>query len=377
MWQQIRRKSQIPPKRKWRVWCILAGRGFGKTRTGAETLQEFMTNGKYKKAAIIGASILEVMNIMLYGNSGLMTINPKLKYISKNHTVVWPNNSIGICFGGEYFDKIRGYEFDIVWIDEFAKIKNANLLWEQIQFSLRIGNNNKIIITTTPRNIQILKDIISLPDTYLTNGSSYENKKNLSKDFYKAIKQYENTTIGDQEIYGKITNDHVLWNKSHIIYDNSKIIKYVIGVDPGFQGKSETGIILAGMSIDNNYYILEDYSGYYKPDEWTSLIAKIANEYKAEIILEVNQGGNFLSNILTRDIKNIKIHEVRATQSKYERAMPIFLLYNKKRVYHKKLFPLLEEQMLYFTHKKDRLDALVWSVYGLYKKKTLTTTLLF
>lgn len=369
MWHKIRRKSQIPPKKKWKIWCILAGRGFGKTRTGAETLNELMNSGHYKKAAIIGASLIEVMNIMIYGPSGLATINNNLKYLSTIKTLVWPNQSIGICLGGEYYDKIRGHQFDVIWIDEFAKIKHIDRLWEQIQFALRIGKNNKIIITTTPRNIKILKDIMKLPYTYVTNGTSYENKKNLSKDFYLSIKQYENTIIGDQEIYGKIVEDNILWKSSHIVYNTSVIIKYVIGVDPGFQGKSETGIILSGMNIENNFYVLEDYSGVYKADEWINIIVNIAIKYQAEVFLEINQGGSFLTQMIRKENKNIKIHEVTATKSKYQRSIPIFLLYTKQIVFHVKKFKLLEEQMLYFTPQKDRLDALVWSIYGLYNYK--------
>jgi phage terminase large subunit-like protein len=212
------RQQQCLPEGSWDIWVVCAGRGFGKTLTGAAAVNQLMSSGEYKKVAIIGATLFDARNVMVEGISGLININPNLQYMINNRKLTWENQGEGICFGGEHYNKLRGYQFDLIWIDEFAKINKAEELWQQINFCLRLGGKGKIIITTTPRNMKILKEILAYESTVLTTGSSYDNKENLSKVFFQNIQKYENTFLGHQEIHGKIINDNHLWRQNDIKY---------------------------------------------------------------------------------------------------------------------------------------------------------------
>lgn len=213
------REEQRIPEGKWTHWLICAGRGFGKTFTGAYWVNYLVNNWNYKKVGLIGHTIIEARNIMIEGSSGLMFFNSKLHMYAYKKMVIWPNGAIGIYFGGEFYNKLRGYEFDLIWIDEFAKIKNGSQLMEQIYFCLRKkGNLSRIIITTTPQNTESMKKLFAIPNIVITNGSSYDNKDNLSSDFIQNIQQYENTSFGNQEIHGLLIDNSNLWTLEDIVY---------------------------------------------------------------------------------------------------------------------------------------------------------------
>ena len=419
------RPNQMMPNTDWDIWLVSAGRGFGKTVSGAAAVDTLLRNGAFKKIAIIGATLHDARHIMC---NSLLKVNPKIKLESSKHKVSWENGGEGYFFGGDP-EKLRGFEFDLVWIDEFIKFKKPVELFQQVDFCLRLKGedlSSKIIITTTPNNSKILENIAYDPKTFITYGTSYDNEKNLSSRFFKNIENYKNTDFGEQEIYGKIVNDALLWRPFHIkhlhkkshtnvffqnnydkVIRNNKenpstkeevlaamygrlqdksnkiseldadiinrineisftdvvdlIDEYTIGVDPAFGGKSETGIILVGVTKNNQYYVLEDLSGNYSCSVWTRIVRHLSMKFsRCSISIETNHGGGIFREIFGG---HMYIKENRATESKLKRSVASLLMYENSEVIHYKPFKFLEGQMLNFRpNSNDRVDALVWAL---------------
>lgn len=396
------RDKQTLPKGNWSIWLILAGRGFGKTRTGAENVMNLILSNKYKHIALIGESIKEAMQIMVEGISGLLSTAtfqnykdnsnckklPKQKPLHKINNNVYKimknkilfNNDVTIyVFGGNRPNSLRGYQFDLVWIDEFAKFKRPEDLWDQVMFSLRLGNAPKCIVTTTPKPLQILKQIADDPDTHLTTGSTFENADNLSKRFINVVQNnYKNTQLGRQELYGELIleKERPLWKRENIRYNkiNMDLIDYVvIGVDPAVtnsKNSDETGIIVAGLGLDKKIYIINDLSGKYTGTEWAKKVVRASIDYKASyVVVETNNGGDLVIENLRSIDSNLPIRKVHAVKGKVSRAEPISILYETDRVFHFSHFNELEKQMCDLsyddencTKSPDRVDALVWAV---------------
>lgn len=354
----LRDKQKIP-EGNWKIWLLLAGRGFGKTTAGALAVKKLIDEEKVFNVAFIGETLYETRVIMLenclfkYVNE--FVFNPSLK-------VVKIKKCICRLFGGDRYDKLRGFEFDLVWIDEFAKIKNAFDLYQQVLLCLR-KNETKLIITTTPKNISILKEIIKENNVVITQGSTFENSSNLSDIFLSNIVGLEKTSFGRQEIYGEIIEEDSLWKTEDILYEKiENCNQYSLGVDPAV-GSGVTGIILSGFKNDK-YYILDDFSGNYNSYEWIYLVVDIFKKYKCIICIETNQGGNLIEglfkNIYPDIIKYIK--QYRSSISKYARAFSLYNKYKQNIIFHNKKLLELEKEMLY--NPKDRVDALVFSILG-------------
>lgn len=395
-WHEIARKEQLIPK-DWRwIWLILAGRGFGKTRTGAETIMEMVNSGKYKHIAIIGRTIEEARDVMVEGISGLLstTIAQKMfhneenkiedpdilkfKFYRSKNVIIWENGARAYLLSGNNYQKLRGYQFDLVWLDEFAKYKFPEKLWEQVLFTLRIGEDPKCIITTTPKPLRILKRLTELNEVCVTNGSTFDNKENLSKRFLQIMQDYyANTWVGKQELDGILLMDkeNTVWKRENIVYkeiDRNALSRVVIGVDPAVSSKEdsdETGIIVAGLGYDEKFYVLDDLSGKYSPSQWAKIVCRACHDYKAgKIIAETNNGGDFVGEVLRAIEANVPFKQTKALKGKISRAEPISMLYESNRVYHTKEFLELEEQMCDMSYDEpnskspDRVDALVWAI---------------
>lgn len=364
VWRKIARKNQIIPGGKWNIWLLLAGRGFGKTRAGAEAVLELIYEKKALNIGVLGETVFEAQNIMIEGHSGiLMHSQIGYKYQVTKRRILFKNGSVCQYFGADRFDKLRGFQFDLVWIDEFAKFKNCKQVLEQVFMCLRLGIT-KIIITTTPQNKQILIDLMNSPDTIVTKGTSFENL-NLSPEFFKNIEKYNETNFGKQEILGEIVENN-LWKREDIKYSNSPtIIKYVIGIDPAVE-YGTTGIILAGLGNDLKIYIIEDFSTSRKISCWIDVLKNIINKYEVfDIAIEVNQGGSLLSELILFNKISCNIIKYRARDSKYSRNTFTHFLYQQNQVVHSKKMDNLEEELLNFP--KDRADALYWAVFHLQK----------
>ncbi|MDR0552963.1 MAG: phage terminase large subunit [Holosporales bacterium] len=396
-WDSIARDSQKIPEGDWMLWLITAGRGFGKTRTGAESIMKFVNEGKYKNIAIIGKTLGEARSIMVEGPSGILSTSISytmdMKYYPAKKEIIWGNGAKATLIGGDNVDSLRGHQFDLVWVDEFAKFKRPKALWEQIMFTLRIGNKPKCIMTTTPRPIKILKDLLSSKYTHVTKGSTFENAHNLSAHFVEFMKAtYVNTRIGDQELMGEIVVDDngALWRDEDILYKEASrpdMQRVVIGVDPAMsngENSDETGIIVAGLGEDEKVYILDDLSGKYTPPEWAKVVARAYHDYQAErVVGEVNNGGDLVESMIKTFSKFIPFSPVRAIKGKVARAEPIALMYESSNVYHVRRFEELEKQMRKMSRvtedgetgkagdqeHDDRVDALVWAVSEIKNKK--------
>ena len=392
-WDQIARDKQKLPKCSWFTWLILAGRGFGKTRTGAESVMQLVCSYDYKSIGLIGKSISETKQIMIEGQSGILSTtfaqilnrvkNNKyklsFKYYASKKQIEWNNGAKMYMLSGDRPNSIRGFQFDLVWIDEFAKFLNPADLLQQVFFSLRLGTNPKCIITTTPKPLKILKELSNDKSVYVTNGSTFENEKYLSKQFLNLIKlKYNNTFIGRQELFGELImeNENALWKRHNIQYKKVELDcleKIVIGIDPAVtsnKNSDETGIIIAGLGIDNNIYIIEDLSGKYKGSEWAKIVVRAIIDYNADyIVVETNNGGDLVIENLRSINNTLPIKSVHALKGKVARAEPISILYETNKVFHFKEFCELEEQMCNLSydndnekHSPDRVDALVWAV---------------
>lgn len=381
-WDLCARKNQHLPKGNWFIWLIMAGRGFGKTRTGAESIKKLVESGKYKRIALIGETYDQVRKVMVEGESGLLNIYPdneRPTFAASKNQIFWSNGAIATFYTSENYEALRGPQFDLAWIDELGKFEHDQEIWDQLMFCLRLGKDPKVIITTTPRPKMLLHNLIARKDTILTKGSTFENRENLSSQFIKNIEnEYVNTKFGNQEINGELLSEenNQLWRYDNFIYEeiSEDLIKQmyiIIAIDPAMSAKNtsdETGLIVVGK-LNDKYYVLEDSSGQMNCTLWMYKTAQLYRKYNAKkIIVENNQGGDILMSML-KNYENFNWESVRAKENKYTRAMPIYSLYEQKKVIHTKKFETLEKELLnaHLTFKDDRMDALVWGIFSLSK----------
>lgn len=395
-WAKKARQDQRLPSGDWRVWLILAGRGFGKTRTGAETIRDLVAHSQYQRIGIIGATEFDTRSVMLEGQSGLLSCYPESEkpvYEPSKRLITWSNGATARLFSAEKPNQLRGPQFDFVWLDELCKFEKADALWDQINFSLRIGQNPRALVTTTPKPMPLLNSFITDPAVHVTRGSTFDNAQNLSPSFLTAVKtKYEGTTLGRQELYGDIVDigDGGLWSARLVQtaklqpHETLKLVNTIIAVDPAVTNtvhSDETGIIILGICQNQKAYVLDDLSGRFAPNQWIKIISEAYANYKASyVLLESNQGGDVLKSLLTTIDSTIRVKSVRATKNKYMRAEPVHALYEQGRVKHVNSLNLkcLEDQMLMFSKEliesqnasPDRVDALVWGVSELLLKDT-------
>ena len=391
-WKKLARADQLPPPGEWRVWLILAGRGFGKTRAGAETIKSWVSTRQAKRVALISTTIHEARDVMVEGVSGILSLYPVAeapRFDSSKHRLTWKNGTIATLFGGDRFDRLRGPQFDAAWVDELAKFRYPEEAWNQLMLGLRLGVNPRCIVTTTPRPLPFLSTLMKGEGVALTRGTTFDNAANLSSHFIQeVIKRYEGTRLGFQELYGEILENQegALWTHSLITYqmppgDRSKGLlwrRVVIAIDPAVtstQTSDETGILVVGVAEDTNAYVIEDLSGKWTPTEWGKRAVEAYWRYKADrIIAEVNNGGDLVEKMLRAVDLNVSFKAVHAVRGKRVRAEPVVALYEQRRVFHCRGFLELERQMCFYrSHKSqmpgdsplkslDRVDALVWAL---------------
>ncbi|MDR1375220.1 MAG: terminase family protein [Holosporaceae bacterium] len=362
---------------------ILAGRGFGKTRSAAETVRKWAVSGQYRRIALVANTIQEARQVMVEGESGLLSISDekeKLTFSPSRRLLKWPNDSIATLYGAEHYEQLRGPQFDAAWIDEFAKFPHPRETFEQLSFSLRLGKNPKIILTTTPRPIQFIKDLLQREDVVTVRGTSLENIDNLSPTFLKQLEFLKGTRLEAQEIYAEIVEEslHTLWSWNDI--ENCYRVpphflgNVVIGVDPALssgENSDETGIVVVGADGTGKAFVLDDLSISAPPEIWAKrAIDAYHRHYARLMVLEANAGGELLVNLLKSIDNTVKLKMVYAHASKISRAEPIVILYQKRMAYHARQFHELEMQMVTYeprSRSPDRLDALVWAMRELFQ----------
>jgi phage terminase large subunit-like protein len=384
-WGMKARDNQLPPPGEWRTWLILAGRGFGKTRTGAETLRRWALEGTYRRIALIGGSLHEVRSVMVEGESGLLAIHPphdRPLYIPTQRLIKWKNGAVAQFFGAEAYEHLRGPQFDCAWIDELAKFRKAEEVWTQLQLCLRLGDNPRCLITTTPRPTKFMKHLLASPAMTVTKGSTFDNATNLAPAYLEQVrKQFLNTRLGAQELYAEMLTETAgaLWQRSMIRYQapdydlsNRPILeRLVIAIDPAtttHDHSDETGIVVAGVDAQKRAFVLEDHSGKLSPHDWGRRVVDCYYRLKADrVVVEVNKGGDLVENVLKSIDSTIPLKSVRATRGKYTRAEPIAALYEQNRVFHAQPLSILEQQICDYipgvtSKSPDRMDALVWAL---------------
>lgn len=296
----------------------------------------------------------------------------------------------GVSIWGQTPERLRGPQFDGVWIDELAKFRIPDLLWQQVQLCLRLGQNPRCIITTTPKPIKLLQTLCQDSSVYVTRGSTFDNQNNLAPGFLKQIReQFAGTRLGAQELYAQILTERpgALWNRDMICYRSFSPDAYeriVIAIDPAtthHEASDETGIVVAGLTAAKEVGIIEDLSGRLSPHEWGQRVVCAYWQYKADrVVAETNKGGDLVERVLRVIDSTVSYKEVRATRGKYTRAEPIAALYEQKRVYHTHPFQALEDQMCDYvpgltSKSPDRMDALVWAVTELLLESEARPTL--
>jgi phage terminase large subunit-like protein len=384
-WGRHARDEQKLPLGDWKIWLILAGRGFGKTRTGAESVRSWIQNKQARRIALVGDTQQDVRRVMLEGDSGLLGIHPpdeRPLYFPSRGLVSWKNGATATLYSSEKHETLRGPQFDAAWVDELAKFRAPRKTWDQLMFALRKGACPRVIITTTPRPCSLLKELLERQgkDVVVTKGSTFDNADHLAPSFIQTMSErYAQTRLGAQELYGEILEDdsQALWSssllKSCYRQEIPPLTRLVVALDPAVTNHAhsdETGIIVAGRDAQNRAFILTDLSGKYRPQEWAQKALSAYHHFQADrIIAEVNQGGDLVEQMLRSLDQNVAYKAVRATRDKLTRAEPVAALYAQGRVFHTgKNLGNLERQLCTYipgNPSPDRLDALVWAVTDL------------
>jgi phage terminase large subunit-like protein len=382
-WVKQSRPKQLTPEGDWSVWLILAGRGWGKTLTGAQDMAWFALNNPDSRIAIVAPTFADGRDTCIEGESGLISILSEKLIANYNRSLgelVLHNGSRFKTFSSDTPERLRGPQHHRAWCDELGSWKYSET-WDQLLFGLRLGDNPKVIVTTTPKPIPLVKDLAKRKDVHITSGSTFENKANLAESSLEQLKQrYEGTRLGRQELYAEVLEDveGSLWSRDliekSILPYNEKLPdmkRIVVAVDPAVtanKNSDETGIVVCSVDFKGRYYILNDMSGKYTPDAWAKKTVETYESYNADkVIAEVNNGGDLVERVVKTQDANVSYKSVRATRGKFVRAEPIAALYEQKRVKHLERFSILEDQLCSYnpeitSQSPDRLDALVWGL---------------
>lgn len=389
-------EHQLPPKGDWRSWVVMGGRGAGKTRAGAEWVRAQvegsgpMDAGRCCRMALIGETVDQTRDVMIFGESGILACSPpdrRPEWQASRKRLVWPNGAVAQVFSAHDPEGLRGPQFDGAWVDELAKWKRAGEAWDMLQFALRLGEHPQVCVTTTPRTVGVLKDLIAAPSTVVTHAPTQANKANLASSFLEEVeRRYAGTRLGRQELEGVLLEDSegALWGSALLESLRVECIpdvdRIVVAVDPPAGSKSgadECGIVVvgvqsAGAPSEWSAVVLEDASIQgASPHGWASAAVAAMERWEAErLVVEVNQGGDMVSSVIRQVDPVVPITAVHASRGKVARAEPVAALYEQGRVSHLRGLGDLEDQMCRMTARgydgkgsPDRVDALVWALH--------------
>ena len=390
------RPSQCRPQGDWRVWAINAGRGFGKTRTGAENVNRWAFEHPGCRIALVARTHADLREVMIeHRRAGVLATAPPWfmpRYEPSNRHIVWPSmdgapSSMATTFTAEEPDDLRGPEVDFAWCDELASWTHLADTWDNLKLALRGAEYPRTIVTTTPRPLKFLRKLYDDEFTVVTGGSTYENEANLPQAFLHEIERlYGGTTRGRQELYAELLDEAEgsLWTRKGIeafrVLQAPDLSRIVVAIDPAVtstEASDETGIVAAGCVPTNgrdHYYVLRDVSDRYTPFQWATTAVSTFEEILADrIIGEVNNGGDMVESTLRTVSEDVPYRAVHASRGKYARAEPVAALYEQGRVHHVGNFDDLEDQLCNWVpnskqRSPDRLDALVWAISELMGK---------
>ena len=379
------------------VWLLLAGRGFGKTRTGAEFVRSLVDSGKYGRIALIGPTAADTRDVMVEGESGLLSIFPPGKlplYEPSKRKVTFYNGSEAHLYSAQEPDRLRGPQHHAGWADEIAAWRRQQDTWDMFEFGLRLGVHPLAIVTTTPKPTKFLKALVADEDTHVTKGKTTDNKANLSKQFIKrVIRKYEGTRLGRQELDAEILDDNpnALFNRSDIekgrLFEAPILARIVVAIDPAVTSNEHsdaTGLVACGIDYDGNGYLLDDKTLKDDVTVWAKTAVDLFDTLEADLIVgEANNGGDLIENVIRQAEKHpdrattarVAYSKVTATRGKAIRAEFLTLLYEQGKIHHVGTFPELEDEMCEFDptlanqDSPNRMDALVWAFTELFTHK--------
>lgn len=386
---------QLPPEGAWKSWVVMGGRGAGKTRAGAEWVRAEVEGprpgdpGRSRRVALVGETIDQVRDVMVFGDSGILACTPpdrRPDWEATKKRLVWPNGATATAYSAHDPESLRGPQFDAAWVDELAKWKKAEVAWDMLQFALRLGDNPRQVVTTTPRNVATLKAILKNPSTVITHAPTVANRAYLAASFLEEVTaRYAGTAQGRQELDGVLLEEveGALWPLARIEAAQSDDLdppdRIVVAVDPpvtGHAASDECGIVVAGVYMrgppqDWRAVVIEDASvSRASPEVWARAVVAAYERHQADrVVAEVNQGGDLVQTLLRQIDPALPVRAVRATRGKVTRAEPVAALYEQGRVIHRRGLTQLEDQMVRMTAagfvgkgSPDRVDALVWAL---------------
>ena len=389
---------QLAPEGDWRTWVALGGRGAGKTRAGAEWVRMQvegsgpMDPGRARRVALVAETFDQAREVMVFGDSGILACSPedrKPVWEAARRRLVWPNGAVAQIFSAHDPDALRGPQFDAAWVDELAKWPKAEETWDMLQFALRLGDDPRQVVTTTPRDVPILKRILGAESTVMTHASTWENRANLAASFLDEVEErYGGTRLGRQELDGLLIEEveGALWPPAVLKKAEGDVPdafdRIVVAVDPPVTGGStsdDCGIVVAGAVMDGppqewRAFVLEDASvSASSPLEWAHAAVAAFHRHEADrLVAEINQGGELVETVLRQVDGHAPYRGVHASRGKAARAEPVAALYEQGRVLHVPGLGALEDEMRLMTRcgyrgrgSPDRVDALVWALTDL------------
>ncbi|MEQ1510592.1 MAG: terminase family protein [Sphingopyxis sp.] len=419
-WRMTARPSQQAPKGDWRLWLMMAGRGFGKTRAGAEWIDAIARANPGIRIALVGASHDHVRNVMVEGESGILNLYgslPKPIYQPALRRIIWPGSAVAICYSAAEPEALRGPQHEYAWADEVARWgasigddgKRGIAAWDNLMMGMRLGAHPRVLATTTPRALPLIKKILAYPDMVISGGATHANADNLPPSFIAAMEaNYGETMLGRQEIGGEMIADvdGALWTRSGLeacridaeALGEDALTRVVIGVDPpASKGGDACGIVVVGLlsapfplgcerggsdqSRQNfRYAVIADESvEHASPERWAAAVVAAATRWRADrVVAEVNNGGDMVRSVLHAVDPDLPVVMVHASRSKAARAEPIAIHYGAGRVCHIGSFAKLEDQLCGMMaggdyagpgRSPDRADALVWACHALMENK--------
>lgn len=403
-WKKHARPNQLLPVGDWRFWLLLAGRGFGKTRTAAETVRQWAETKPHSIGALVGQTPDEVRGTMVEGESGILAISPPWfrplwhpsKGPGKAGTLTWPNGTVAYGFSAANPPKLRGPQFHWAWGDELAKWKYATAAFDQLNFGLRLPGFGppQAVFSTTPRPIPLIRELVKRLKVVVTRGSTYENEKNLAPEFLaEVLTKYERTRLGRQELNAEILDDLAgsLWSLDQIDklrlddIELATLGRIVVAVDPSGgseEGSDEQGIVVAGKRTiitkdrteRTQAVVLDDRTCRLTPDGWGRRAVQACVDYGADcIVAESNFGGEMVKSVIETAARDMgvtcRVELVHASRGKHVRAEPISSLYEQGRVVHQGSMAALEDELTQFTpegyqgsQSPNRADAMIWAL---------------
>ncbi|WP_223252307.1 DNA-packaging protein [Paracoccus mutanolyticus] len=361
---------QLPPEGDWKTWVIMGGRGAGKTRAGSEWVRSQVEGatpdapGRAHRVALVSETFDQARDVMVFGESGILACSPPDRrpvWEAGRRRLIWPNGATAQVYSAHEPEALRGPQFDAAWVDELAKWKKAEDSWDMLQFALRLGEHPQQVVTTTPRNVGVLKRILGNASTVTTHAPTDANRAYLAESFLAEVEsRYAGTRLGRQELEGLLLEDveGALWTTAMVercrVDRAPKLSRVVVAVDPAVTAgaaSDECGIVVAGVLAEGpvtewRAYVLEDATVRGGPTDWARAAIAAMDRHGAErLVAEVNQGGDLVESVIRQIDPLVPFRALRAGRGKGLRAEPVAALYEQGRVHHLRRLGALEDQM--------------------------------